>query len=294
MNNFYYEYYKDIKKLKKNTLRDKVRFLALDGFSLINKLKDTEQFLNKPRVQFIYIHHVFKDEEKHLHKLLEFLLKNHTFIGYNEAVEKIINNQIDKPYISFSTDDGFKNNLSAAGILNSYQAKACFFINPLIIGETNRDIIQTHCRSKLNFPPIEFLNWDEVNQIQKLGHEIGSHTMNHMKISEMEFNEVINDLGESFDIINKRCGKVLHFAYPYGRYFHFNEKVKNACFDVGYKTCASAERGCHINSNRNQKNEDLFIRRDHVILDWKLDHIKHFLINNSKNANPINNFSPYK
>ena len=70
-----------------------------------------------------------------------------------------LNNKIDKPYIAFSSDDGFKNNLFAAEILNNYGASACFFINPGLVEECDFQKIKNHCRNKLHLPPIEFLNW---------------------------------------------------------------------------------------------------------------------------------------
>ena len=133
--------YDDLKRSKKKTLRGSLRDLALTGLSWMAG----EKYLEVPRVQFLYIHHVFKDEEKPLDILLKRLSRHHQFITYNDAVNKILTGTIDKPYITFSSDDGFKNNLRAAEILNRYDAKACFFINPGIVGETNFDKIKKYC-----------------------------------------------------------------------------------------------------------------------------------------------------
>ena len=280
--------YAELKQLKTKTFRGYLRDIALTGLSLVA----SEQYLKKPRVQFLYIHHVFKDEEKALDVLLKRLSKRHQFISYNDAVNKILSGTIDKPYITFSSDDGFKNNLRAAEILNRYDAKACFFINPGIVGETNFDKIKRYCTDTLEFPPVEFLNWNEVAQLQQWGHEIGSHTMMHMNIANATAQAITDDMQYTYRILNERCGSVKHFAFPYGRFFHFSAIGRKAVFDAGFTTCATAERGCHINPVDRISNEKLCIRRDHTVLGWDINHIMYFLINNAKNVSINNNFYP--
>src|SRR5205814_3914219 len=123
------------------------------------------------------------------------------FISYAEAVEKILNSEIDKPYIAISSDDGFKNNIRAAEILNRYGAKACFFINPSIVSETNYEKIKKYCREKLNFAPVEFLNWQEIEQLQRMGHEIGSHTMDHIDIGKTPAERIKIDIEKSYEVL---------------------------------------------------------------------------------------------
>ncbi|MES2618290.1 MAG: polysaccharide deacetylase family protein [Bacteroidota bacterium] len=287
------ETYTEIKKEVPFSARAVIRNLALTGLSFKNRLLGIEQFLTVPRVQFLYIHHSFKDELDQLRRLMYELSKHHTFISHSEAVNKVLTNTIDKPYISISSDDGFKNNLYAADILNEYNAKACFFINPGIIDEKNFKTISTHCRTKLEFPPVEFLTWDDVAQLQQQGHEIGGHTMYHDVMANMSDTQLESDLQNTYDILLSKCGTVKHFAFPYGRFFHFNEAGRKAVFKAGFTSCASAERGCHINSNQITANDRLCIRRDHVILDWNMQHILYFLANNVVKKSTMNNQFPY-
>jgi peptidoglycan/xylan/chitin deacetylase (PgdA/CDA1 family) len=282
------ENYEEVKRLKPKTLRSYLRDMALSGLSLMA----SERYLKKPRVQFLYIHHTFKDEEQKLDNLLKRLSKDHEFITYSQAADKVLSRTIDKPYITFSSDDGFKNNLRAAEILDRYGAKACFFVNPGIVGETDADKINRYCRQTLEFPPVEFLNWDEVGLLQKNGHEIGSHTMMHMNIAKASVQEINDDLGQTFRILTELCGGAQHFAFPYGRFFHFSSMGRTAVFDAGFTTCATAERGCHINHPAPLINTDLCIRRDHVVPAWDLNHILYFLVNSAKNANVNNNLFP--
>lgn len=113
------------------TLRDKVRHVGLSTLAHFEKLHySLKQARKDPRVQFIYLHHVFSDEEKGFHQLIVSLSKYYTIISYSEAVERILNGKIDGPYLCISFDDGFKNCRQAAKILNEFGLSACFFICP--------------------------------------------------------------------------------------------------------------------------------------------------------------------
>jgi peptidoglycan/xylan/chitin deacetylase (PgdA/CDA1 family) len=289
----YPEEYKELKKILPHGVRGHLRSVALDALYMLDQAKGIEASLNKPRVQFLYIHHIFKDEEKSLEILLKKLSENHQFLSHSEAVDKVLKGEIDRPYISISSDDGLKNNIRAAEILSEFGAKGCFFINPAAVEMTCHEEIKKYCASQLALPAVEFMNWDDLNRLQRMGHEIGSHTMNHFNVSTADENFFIEDCYQTIDIIKKRCGEAKHFAYPYGNFSNFNERGRKIVFDAGFISCASAERGCHIQHEGPLSREEFCIRRDRVILDWKHSHIFHFLVRNANTATVSNNLFPY-
>lgn len=289
----YLENYRQVKRLQPDGIREQIRKRVLTGLAAVNSLNGLNQSLLRPRVQFLYLHHVFHDEEQRLEELLQRLSADHVFISYSEAVARAISGDIDQPYITFSFDDGFKNNLKAAKILNDYNASACFFLNPAIIGEIEYNVIEKYCRNRLNFPPVEFLSWQDVEQIQQWGHEIGGHTMDHKNMAEISREEITRDLIQCTLILKDRCGQISHFAFPYGRYEHFSETGRKAVFDAGYQSCASVVRGCHFPHNKLIPHSELCILRDHIILDWNQDHIIYFIGRNAKKVSFDYTF-PYK
>ena len=284
--------FKEVKKNKPKNLRGLVRDLALNGLSIKTKFPNANSIFEKPRIQFLYIHHLFDDEIKNFDKLLKLLSKDHSFISYSDAVNKILTGNIYKPFICISSDDGFKNNLAAVKIMDKYGAKGCFFVNPDTIGLKDFSKVKSFCNNRLNFPPTEFMDWNDLDKLIKSGHEIGSHTMGHINIAETNIKIVEDNINESYEILNKRIGKVLHFAYPYGRFFHFNKQAFDLVFKAGFTSCATAERGCHVAADRKLNTNELLIRRDHVICDWNINHVLYFILNNSEKASYQTNLYP--
>lgn len=280
------ENYSDLISLKPPTIRARLRDVVLEGLTLWNRLGGGEELLRTPRIQFIYLHHIFNDEVAKLEILLIKLSKIHTFISYSEAVEKIISGNIDKPYICFSTDDGFKNNLNSVELFAKFGIKACFFINPSIIDVKDNKRIKDFCRNRLNLPSVEFLTWSDVDRLLELGHEIGSHTMDHADVKKMSLESFRQDCKETMNYLKPRVGLIgIHFAFPYGRFSNFSKEAEQIVFESGFSSCATAERGCHINVPGGISRTKLCIRRDHLILDWNPDHLDYFMCKNIKSAN---------
>ncbi|MCP5534607.1 MAG: polysaccharide deacetylase family protein [Akkermansiaceae bacterium] len=273
--------YSEVRERKPPTLREVARGLALAALGCKERILYGGRSLARPRVQFLYIHHIFDDEVEHFDKLLAELAKTHVFISHAEAVRRVICGCNDEPCIAFSSDDGLKNNLQAANILNRYGAKACFYINPHSIGMKEPASVARFCRDRLEMPPIEFMQWSDVEHLLSQGHEIGSHTMSHTNVAEMPLSAFMEDLCTSRDILLYRCGKATHFAYPYGQFHHFNKDAMHLVFQAGYGSCASAERGCHF-CEVPVAEDKLLIRRDHVVAAWPLAHTMYFIRRNSR------------
>ncbi len=284
--------FKEVQAYQGTSFRNIARNVALDILSLRNTFLDTATMLAKPRVHFLFIHHIFNDEVANFEKVLEVLSEKHTFISHSEAVRRIVSGDVDKPYISWSSDDGFKNNLKAAEILDRFDAKCCFFINPESIGKKNATWITDFCETRLKMPPVAFMNWEEVADLQRRGHEIGSHTLEHTNVSEMPLEAFEKDLMHSKSILEERCGPIAHFAYPYGRFFDFNKAAFDLVFKTGYDSCSTAERGCHISDGTPLEKNSLLIRRDQVICAWKFEHIMYFISNTARRAVLDSNYVP--
>lgn len=276
------EYVTQYKQIHRWTARNVARHGVLSTISLLAAVTgQRSERLTRNRVQFLSLHHVFEDEKSGFSRLLSALSYGHDFISYSEAVSRILEGRIDRPYVTFSFDDGFKNCLAASDILREYGASACFFICPRIIGVTDSDTIRSFCKNRLHTLPIEFMSWENVEQLIKDGHEIGSHTLNHTRLDMCSVNELDEEICDSREELITRLGQIDHFSWPYGRFEHFSPTAMRTVFKAGYKSCASAIRGCHTTPVLGEAS-DLCIRRDHVVAAWPTGHTFSFLSSNSK------------
>lgn len=241
-------------------------------------LENWTRLLKTPRVQFFYLHYLFDDQIQAFRRLLEALSYDHRFISYTEAVERVQQGDIDRPYVTFSFDDGLKNCLRAARVLSEYGAEACFFVCPQAVEAECYSEKKEFASRRLNMPPVDFMSWSDLEQLKRQGHEIGAHTMTHPCISDLSHREAEEEINRSARILRDRLGEVTHFAWPYGRFSHFSATAAQTVFDADFCSCASAERGCHIQGNVSRRK--LCIRRDHMVASWPVSHVRAFLVLN--------------
>ena len=85
-----------------------------------------------------------------------------------------------------------------------------------------------------------FVNWDEVNGINKPDISFGSHTVNHPILTNEQTDIVENEISKSKEIIEKETGRdVIHFCYPNGNY---NEEIRKVV-SGSYKSACTTRAG---------------------------------------------------
>ncbi|MCA9267353.1 MAG: polysaccharide deacetylase family protein [Planctomycetales bacterium] len=236
-----------------------------------------------PRVHILVMHHVFPDERENFRTLLQSLSRRYRFISYGQAVERILAGQVDDEYLTLSFDDGLKCCVDAAEIMQEFGATGCFFVCPPLIGETNSAAIGRFCQERLRLPPVQFMTWDDVERLRNHGHEIGGHTMGHVDLGRVPVSQAMHEIGRSYDQLLRRVGEAKHFAWPYGRFHHICPEAASHVFDVGYISCASAERGAHA-GGPSVAPRQVCLRRDTIEARWPLSHIQYFLGRSACNA----------
>jgi len=261
------------------TLRQGIRSLVIDVLANYQSFQQTFQKGDETtcRVDILLLHTVFPDEEANFRQLLASLSKSYTFVGYMEAVTLINSGQIDGRYLAFSFDDGMKCCLSAAAILEEFNARACFFVCPDIIGETSEEKIEEFCRGNLLHDCVEFMDWDDLEHLRSAGHEIGGHTMGHVDLATLEPRQIRENLAECHAILKQRLGSCDHFAWPFGRFSNMTAAAVQSVFDVGFCSCASGERGTHGVVPYEAVPRYPILRRQSMEANWPKSHIDFFL-----------------
>lgn len=170
------------------------------------------------------------------------IFKNqYNVISLTKLVEKITQkDELDPRTIVITFDDGYLDNYEyAAPILKKYNLPACFFITSGFIN-TNKNYEWNHDYKNKIFN----MNWRQVKELNQEGFEIGSHTVNHVNLGQIDLKTAKNELEKSKNQIEDQLGKEVNlFAYPFGGKNNINEKVRDIVKNVGYKCCCSAFGG---------------------------------------------------
>jgi hypothetical protein len=232
-----------------------------------------------PRVQCLYLHHVFPDEAVRFKRFVEELSRTGEIVSHERAAMLSREPILDKPYYSISFDDGLQSCLTAARILEDFGVTACFFVCPGVLDHAGDDaFVANWCVERLHRPPARVLTWDEVGSLLEAGHEVGNHTWSHEDLSTLDSTglnrQITHARSRLVEVLGPMAGR--HFAWPYGERRHVSDAALREVKDAGHVTCASAIRGAHRADGRPAK----FIHRDHVIFEGPPSDLRWFLRSN--------------
>lgn len=95
--------------------------------------------------------------------------------------------------------------------------------------------------AKIGIPHSPLMTVEEMRQWAAAGHEVGSHTLDHVHLPEMTPNEARRQMVESKDVLEQALGApVTAFCYPYGD--HGPEHLAMAR-EAGYDNATLTKRG---------------------------------------------------
>lgn len=268
-------------RINKVSSRALLRRLALDALWGFQEIGSAPR-VTVNRVHLIYLHHVLPREESNFFRSLDWMKQaGMHFIPYSEAIDRIEKGLFDKPYVAFSFDDGLKSCVVASRILDQFDAKACFFVNGKIVGELDHDKRAKFCSERLNMPLTAFMDLEDLQDLKIRGHEIGNHTFSHLNSAGVPFEVFKKDFDINHELLEAKLGESVHFAWPYGRGDHITRECISYVMESGYRSCASAIRGCHKEKLDLSKH---YVLRDHWVAGWPQRHLKYFLRNSVRSA----------
>lgn len=253
-----------------SSLRQKLRTSILNILSLPSKPKNGIHILNG--------HFLSLDNSKSpdvFYKLITKLVDNGVvLIDIQDAVSRINQRElhVNQSHVAFTFDDGFEECYTKiAPILNKFNVKAGFFINPSFVNGDNTyrntflsKIVYTNSDKKS-------MTWHQIKELHRQGHLIGSHTMDHYRLNSYDKNYEYQILEAKKVIESELNSPCNSFAYPYGRISDFSvDALKIA--ESGYN---------YIFSQDDYRNYFSFkgkvINRRHFECDWKYKHVLYFL-----------------
>ncbi len=162
-------------------------------------------------------------------KQMQYLKDNNYSVLSLDFIADALEENIPVPEksVAITFDDGWRNQyVNAYPILRRFGYTATFFI-------ITNTIDKPH-----------FFSWDQVRLMNNNGMTIGSHTVFHPFLPEIENpKELQKELVNSKKVIEEKLGHTVDiFAYPYG---HYNDEVVNAVKSAGYKLARSTHKGIY-------------------------------------------------
>ncbi len=228
-------------------------------------------------IRFPYYHHVFDDERGGFARQLDTMASLGDFIELDDAVAMLESGgPITGRYFCISFDDGFKNWITnAVPILLEKKAPAAFFVVTGYIGtspERDRDkLLRFYDGGGLL---MEFLDWDDCRAMNDAGMTIGSHTINHVHLAELDDDAASAEITGSKETIETELGRACdHFCCPFGRegIDYDASSHPDLVRRVGYRSFLTGHRGAMV-----QGGSSMSIRRDHLLCGWGNHQLKYF------------------
>lgn len=231
----------------------------------------------------ILLYHEISDKKLHLFKQqIENLNKKYSFIT-PEKFQDFLNNKITLTGLNLliTFDDGFlSSKFAAENVLEPLGIKAMFFIPSGFIGlkKNWEEFVgkkindgSPGCKVGAEHEP---MGWDDVCWLKEHGNVIGSHTVNHTRLSTLNNDELEYELFESANILNKFTGASIEtIAYPFGDIESINKKSMKV-IQKYYSFCYSGFRGF------NKKTVfPLAILRDEIALNYPVNYVE-FIVEN--------------
>jgi len=126
----------------------------------------------------------------------------------------------------------------AARVLAEHGLPATFFIPTAFVGT---DHVFSWDRG---LPRLPNLTWDDVQEMVRMGFDIGSHTVTHADLGAATTADAEREVMESKRILEDRLGRrVRWIAYPFGQPTNLRAEVVPFIQKAGYEACFSAIGG---------------------------------------------------
>jgi peptidoglycan/xylan/chitin deacetylase (PgdA/CDA1 family) len=228
-------------------------FLRFQGYRLLT-ISAAKPVAGAFRI--LTFHDVPKLEHEAFDRLIRYVLEANGFLTPAEAEARLLGEQPPNPNgripCLLTFDDGFASNVTVAQeVLSRHGLKAIFFLCPGLIDMSrnrHRQALVRHVYddsvSEASVPDeVSFMSWDGAEELVRLGHTIGSHTLHHSRLSSLLEEEQRKEIVGSADYLEDKLRVPINwFAYPFGDL----GSIDSRCMQIvaeRYRFCCSGLRG---------------------------------------------------
>jgi peptidoglycan/xylan/chitin deacetylase (PgdA/CDA1 family) len=235
---------------------------------------------------------VLDSERRDFIRHLDYLRNFGDFISLDEAVIILeAKSPIEGRFFCVTFDDGFKNCITnALPILAERQIPAAFFLPVRYIGAPSQRSLErlestpgspaarrsnALFQMRMGNEKPEYLTWDDCRELASAGMVVGSHTSTHAHLVELTTPQVIDELRESKQVIERELGRRCeHFCCPWGipDADFLIDRDPSLAQQVGYRSFLTTRRG-----PTHRGDSPYRIRRDHMVASWGNYQLRYFL-----------------
>lgn len=181
--------------------------------------------LNYHKVDDYY--HALSISPEEFEEQIKYLYENgyHTITPDNLIASIKYGTALPEKPILITFDDGYADNYqNAYPILKKYNFTATIFVVTNLVGHD-----------------ANFITWEQAREMQDNGFVFGSHTVNHIPLTDLATDQIETELTQSRDEMVRQLGAVpRYFAYPTGAY---NLQVEDIVRKTGYTAAFTIRYG---------------------------------------------------
>jgi peptidoglycan/xylan/chitin deacetylase (PgdA/CDA1 family) len=141
--------------------------------------------------------------------------------------------ELDRATAFLTFDDGFRDNFETAlPLLREYKFGAFVFVLPPLVDDGGAlDWPEVADDLRRHPATMRSVTWAMLEEMKAGGFEVGSHTLTHPHLRDLDDEELHEELSESRARIKQRLGACDTLAYPFGEW---SERVAAAAAECGY------------------------------------------------------------
>jgi peptidoglycan/xylan/chitin deacetylase (PgdA/CDA1 family) len=146
------------------------------------------------------------------------LLRRRAYVGltFADAERRVRAGTLKERTVVITFDDGFASTLAAKPILDAADFPATVYV-PTNFVDKGDLLSYAQPDGKGSYTDeLRPLTWEELAALRDAGWEIGSHTVTHPRLPELDDADLSSELKASRDVIRERLGRCDTVAYPYG------------------------------------------------------------------------------
>jgi peptidoglycan/xylan/chitin deacetylase (PgdA/CDA1 family) len=138
-----------------------------------------------------------------------------------------------EPSVFLTFDDGFRNNYETVlPLLRERRMRAFVFVLPPLVDDGAPLVWPEVAEDAARYPQeMRSVDWSMLGEMREEVFEVGSHTLTHPHLPELDDEALRHELWESRARVKERLGSCDTIAYPFG---HWSPRVAAAVAECGY------------------------------------------------------------